>query len=215
VLFSWKDSAWKVADFGFCSEGTSSIQLSSYARGTPGYRAPELLKEPSTYTNRVDIFAVGCTFYELTTGKRPFHNDHFVHEYSFDSDLPENPMDTLSEMMDRCSISYLSTVILKMINANPQKRPSAKVLLGALESIIEAVQLPITEIKVSPFLACVANISENGNSFQLLPLQDVELITDPHDFNGTDLKLRKEMSSGCHALNHNDETWTNLEWERH
>jgi serine/threonine protein kinase len=43
VLYSSRRHAWKIADFGFSAEGTSEFPRSSVlARGTPGYRPPEL-----------------------------------------------------------------------------------------------------------------------------------------------------------------------------
>ena len=72
VLYSRKDSEWKLADFGFTSEGTSrSVRSSSLSRGTPGYRAPELLSDTkSVFNNKVDIWSMGCILYELAVGQK-------------------------------------------------------------------------------------------------------------------------------------------------
>ena len=76
VLYSSRTSLWKLADFGLSVDGLSNT--TKYSRGTPGYRAPELLameEEPAWYTNKVDIWAMGCILYELATGQRPFKSD--------------------------------------------------------------------------------------------------------------------------------------------
>lgn len=53
------------------------------ATGTPSYRAPELLRGIDfTYTNKVDIWALGCIFYELLFGRKAFAGDFAVREYS-------------------------------------------------------------------------------------------------------------------------------------
>jgi serine/threonine protein kinase len=79
-----KDRTWKVADFGLTCEATSTALLfTDFSRGTPGYRAPELLKEMHVgYNNKIDIWAMGCILFEIATGQKPFVNDTMVTEYS-------------------------------------------------------------------------------------------------------------------------------------
>lgn len=36
--------------------------------GTPNFRAPELIGNTRAYTETVDIWAMGCIWYELITG---------------------------------------------------------------------------------------------------------------------------------------------------
>ena len=84
VLFSAIDRAWKIGDFGLTTEGTSRRnRLTELARGTPCYRAPELLVEHDpVFTNKVDIFGLGCILFELVTGGiKAFGSDWQVHEY--------------------------------------------------------------------------------------------------------------------------------------
>jgi tetratricopeptide (TPR) repeat protein len=83
VLYSLKDSKWKVADFGLTMEGTSvRTHTTADGRGTACYRAPELIKEYKKYNNKVDIFGLGCILYELATGgTKAFADDYSVREY--------------------------------------------------------------------------------------------------------------------------------------
>jgi serine/threonine protein kinase len=70
---------WKVADFGLTSQGTSqSLHYTEFARGTSGYRAPELLlQDTAVYNNKVDIWALGCILFELVVGTKPFTTDRY------------------------------------------------------------------------------------------------------------------------------------------
>jgi serine/threonine protein kinase len=56
-----------------------------YARGTNSYRAPELLDcesgQPGEYTNKVDMWAVGCILYELVLRRKAFPSDWGVFQY--------------------------------------------------------------------------------------------------------------------------------------
>ena len=76
VLFSVRDKVWKIADFGFTTTGTSkTLLVTTNGRGTPSYRAPELLDDPPRFASKVDIWAFGCIVFEIATGKRAFRND--------------------------------------------------------------------------------------------------------------------------------------------
>src|SRR5437879_2079743 len=85
VLYSSKDSNWKVADFGLTTTGNSTHDRTTVLRrGSPGYRAPELLREVSKYNNKVDIWAMGCIMYELASGQKAFGSDDGVRYLSPD-----------------------------------------------------------------------------------------------------------------------------------
>ena len=71
-----------ITDFGLCSEGGSKVARTTvYSRGTASYRAPELLSAKPLYSNRVDIWALGCILYELAFDRKAFHDDWNVREY--------------------------------------------------------------------------------------------------------------------------------------
>ena len=74
VLYSRLNAMWKIADFGFSTDAASGVMVSEMRRGTPCYRAPELLLF-STYNDRVDIWALGDVFYELICGRPAFAGD--------------------------------------------------------------------------------------------------------------------------------------------
>lgn len=64
----------KVADFGLArilDEAGSGTRNNS-AMGTLEYMAPEQVSDARSVDARADIFALGCMFYELVTGRRPF-----------------------------------------------------------------------------------------------------------------------------------------------
>jgi serine/threonine protein kinase len=82
VLYSRPDNRWKLTDFGISAEATSrKAHTTLYSKGTSSYRTPELLGEHAAFTNKVDIWALGCILHELATGKYAFHEDWAVREY--------------------------------------------------------------------------------------------------------------------------------------
>ena len=71
-IFISKDFKIKIGDFGI------SKILNDYAKtkkGTKEYSAPEMIKENSKYSNKVDIWSLGCIIYELCTLKMCFGED--------------------------------------------------------------------------------------------------------------------------------------------
>jgi serine/threonine protein kinase len=78
VLFSTAAKTWKITDFGLTYEGTSK-QIVRDARGTRGYRAPELVDAiqngTHNYNRKVDMWSLGCIFYELIFNKKTFSSD--------------------------------------------------------------------------------------------------------------------------------------------
>ncbi len=66
-----------VADFGVAKVldeevGPGPRTRSGVAMGTPGFMAPEQVRNAKGVDQRADIFALGCILYELVSGERPF-----------------------------------------------------------------------------------------------------------------------------------------------
>ena len=127
VLYSSPSRSWKLADFGISSPGNSGkAVVTVYARGTGGFRAPELIQEASTFTNKVDIWAVGCILYELVTGKRLFDNDWKVREY-YTSRLPLKSPLALTGLPETYP-GHLRSMISELLSREASLRPRASEL---------------------------------------------------------------------------------------
>lgn len=125
VLFCRKDRVWKIADFGLSAEATSQHpQTTLFATGTPSYRAPELLVEDPKYTNKVDLWALGCILFELTTGKKAFAGDWAVHEYRISpyERLPTDILLTLSILPDVLN-EHICGILNQLLDKNWKRRP--------------------------------------------------------------------------------------------
>jgi len=134
VLFSRKDSEWKIADFGLTSEGGSKTFLTSQlGRGTESYRAPELVTQKE-YNNMVDIWAIGCILYELATFKKAFSNDFEVYEYS----KGQISFEVVIDGFDETSATSMEELILRILKVEPKDRPSAGDLVTEFRKLAEA-----------------------------------------------------------------------------
>jgi serine/threonine protein kinase len=147
VLYSSKHQAWKIADFGLTSEGTSRrANTTTSCRGTAGYRAPELLAEDNpNYTNKVDIWAIGCILYELIFRKKPFRTDLAVAEFARSSRFSGEKLCISQEMFisDDCKV-FISAVLTETLAVDYTERPRAKALWDAFleqrQEISQAVE---------------------------------------------------------------------------
>jgi serine/threonine protein kinase len=119
VLFCCSDGEWKIADFGFTSEGSSNHLIpSSWGRGTQGYMPPELcdFSGKLEYNTKSDIWALGCIFFELLQKKMAFRDNDDVIKY------------TTGELKIVPELAMASTVIDTTLTVNPADRPSAEQL---------------------------------------------------------------------------------------
>lgn len=80
ILVNPRDSSVAICDFGFARFRNSDIaELTNYVVTRP-YRAPEIALGQINYSKQVDIWSIGCIFYELLTRRLPFiHKNHFEH----------------------------------------------------------------------------------------------------------------------------------------
>lgn len=66
----------RITDFGLASlEGGAALTRPQTVLGTAAYMSPEQVRGEKA-DGRTDIWAFGCTLYEMTTGRRPFPGEH-------------------------------------------------------------------------------------------------------------------------------------------
>lgn len=71
-----KNGVLKICDFGFARSTikAENKEFTDYV-STRWYRAPELLVGDRNYGKAVDVWAIGCIFVELLTGRPLFTGD--------------------------------------------------------------------------------------------------------------------------------------------
>lgn len=68
-------------DFGIARHGrstTARMTGTGFLVGTPEYMAPEQARGEKMLTPAVDIFALGCVWFECLTGRPPFQSEHMA-----------------------------------------------------------------------------------------------------------------------------------------
>jgi serine/threonine protein kinase len=158
VLYGVRDKQWKLTDFGISAEATSKRGVSTvFSRGTPSYRAPELLMEEPTFNKKVDVWALGCVLHEMVTGKTAFPDDWAVRQYSSTISKISVSLPSLPQFLGH----HLSENIGYLLHRNSEERPGITTVclqfrsycqllsLSTATKLLEAPSFPVFEEWIS------------------------------------------------------------------
>jgi serine/threonine protein kinase len=144
----------KIADFGLARTYSNEVRPYSEEVVTLWYRPPEILLGRTEYTSAVDIWSVGCIFYELLTKIPLFMGTNEVDQlrkifeimgvpsdmdlpeikdkhFDFPPQSPENPVKTFKDLVDAANFDENERdLLMKMLIYNPSKRITAKAALS-------------------------------------------------------------------------------------
>jgi serine/threonine protein kinase len=119
VLYFPHGNKWKLSDFGISGRALTQGVTTEQSRGTPSYRAPELLKKTSKFTTKVDLWALGCILHEYMTGEKTFPSDYAVTIYTDD--------DPLRHLVWSPQIwhDFVCNTVKHLLRCEPAHRPTA------------------------------------------------------------------------------------------
>jgi serine/threonine protein kinase len=143
VLLS-SDGNWKIAEYPYYLDAhgkeKSATTLSSTNSISDGcYASPEQL-DHKPVTNKADMWAIGCLFYEVITGKKAFPNAPAVFAYRNGSPIQ------LSDI----SCAPLRNLIAELLDTNAPARPDAKTVhrkLTEMNSTVSPSNATSVEVK--------------------------------------------------------------------
>ncbi|HXE71056.1 MAG TPA: serine/threonine-protein kinase, partial [Candidatus Nitrosotenuis sp.] len=118
----------KVVDFGLSrAQGLAALTRTDDTLGTPLYMAPEQMGGKE-FTAATDIYAVGLILYEMLAGRRPWLEDNTYRLLAARrAGPPEDPAG-----LNPALPGELSRLILRMLDPDPDRRPSAREALEEL-----------------------------------------------------------------------------------
>lgn len=140
----------KLSDFGLALISSSTkITAADKTVGTFDYMAPEQITGRDV-TPRTDLYALGCVFFEMLTGRPPFVADERVailHQH-LRSDPP-----SVADLAPQCPADFVRLVD-DLLEKDPELRPeSAQVVAERLQAILEGVALDLPEKTRTPAAA--------------------------------------------------------------
>lgn len=131
-----------MTDFGLSSDATSlSPRTTVYSRGSPSYRAPEILAEPPSFTNKVDIWGLGCILFELGTLRKAFADDWAVIQYKNSSSY----VVVCEVQLNETYRIHFEETIMQFLDKAPQKRPAARELSRSFAVCCEIIDLELSK----------------------------------------------------------------------
>lgn len=110
----------KLIDWGFCIKTSAHQKITEFC-GTFPYAPPEVFSKTPYEPSKVDIWAIGVTLYEAAFGINPFKK-------KYQSDSLEAFQNGILEFPTGTSL-LLENVIRKMLQINPDDRPTAEEVL--------------------------------------------------------------------------------------
>ncbi len=136
-----KSGQIKLSDFGLATMiAAARITRAGKTAGTFQYMAPEQIQGKPPLSNRTDLYALGCVFFELLTGRPPFEAENpaaVLHMH-----LKELPPRVITFCRD-CP-PELDQLIADLLEKNPDNRPeSASVVAQRLDGILRPSRMGI------------------------------------------------------------------------
>ncbi len=131
----------KVLDFGIAKLSTGAGSVATKAGsifGTPAYMAPEQCRDAADVDHRADVYAIGCIFYELLTGRPPFGRGGIELLASHLRDTPESPA-----TLDPTIPPLVAGMVVTMLAKQPAHRyPSCDAFIAALDQTVPSMSQP-------------------------------------------------------------------------
>lgn len=129
----------KLSDFGLATMAAATrITAAGRTLGTLQYMAPEQIRGKPPISNRTDLYALGCVFFELLTGKPPFEAEHpaeVLHKH-----LKDAPPRLNDQMLD-CP-PELDQLVADLLEKDPQNRPAtATAVAERLQAMVQPSRL--------------------------------------------------------------------------
>lgn len=129
VLLAWtpESETAKVVDFGIVALSDSVGRLTQTGRPlmTAQYAAPEQWRgaiPPSELDGRTDLYALGCMFFEMLTGRLPFHSE--TYEGWFEQHVHAIPPALSQVMPELARYPGLDTLMFRMLAKEREGRPA-------------------------------------------------------------------------------------------
>lgn len=122
-IFIMQSGVLKLGDFGIAKILDSQVDLAETQVGTPLYMSPEII-EGKKYSNKSDIWALGCVVYELCTLSRVFDATNQLKLACRISLCEVLPIDRDEYSND------LKALIKRILSKEAEDRPSAKEILN-------------------------------------------------------------------------------------
>jgi len=131
-LFVTRERALKIMDFGLAKMVEEVRRRATLIGGTPSYMAPEQAAGVEV-DGRADLYALGVTLFELSTGTLPFEEGDLARHHR--ETPPPDPRGRVEGIPDA-----LAELILQLLAKRPEERPASPEVAARLRAIAQAAR---------------------------------------------------------------------------
>src|SRR5262245_28583595 len=134
-LMRLEDGTMKLTDFGIAKDmDVTALTGANATVGTAAYMSPEQCRGENI-TAKSDLYSLGCVFFELLTGRKPFVAESPVDMFmKHVNELPPRPNWILKGSSAGEIPTWLETIVLQMMEKKPEHRPlNAQMVANSLE----------------------------------------------------------------------------------
>ena len=172
-IFLMKNGICKLGDLNVSKEAKTGLLKTQ--TGTPYFASPEVWSG-KPYGLKSDIWSLGCILYQITTLRMPFKGNNFKEVY-------KNVLKCKYDPPPKTYSQDLSLIIKKMLQIDPDKRPSAQEILDdpIIKEKIKLLDNDNNNINNNDIIN--SNKTDNNNNKNKLILQNIN-----EEFNINDIK---------------------------
>ncbi len=134
-LMITREGILKLTDFGIAKDqDVTALTGMNSTIGTAAYMSPEQCKGDKNLSGKSDLYSLGICMYELIVGKKPFTADTTIDMFlKHVNDKPVRPTRLLQDLP-----VWVETMILHLMEKDPEKRPLDAATVGRMLEEIEA-----------------------------------------------------------------------------
>ncbi|CAD8082508.1 unnamed protein product [Paramecium sonneborni] len=126
------NNQFKLIDFGKI-KNSNQDKLQTYNPGTIQYQAPEANIEK--YSKPIDIFSLGCVFYEVFQGEQLFQGKNEKEVKKIKQNYISDQSNLILKRIDSIQLKEIKDLIIQMLNNNQQNRPDINKIVDTLIQI--------------------------------------------------------------------------------
>ena len=151
-IFLMKNGICKLGDLNVSKEVKSDLLKTQ--TGTPYFASPEVWGG-KPYGLKSDIWSLGCILYQMTTLKMPFKGNNFKEVYN-------NVLKCKYDPLPKIYSNDLNIIIKKMLQIDPDERPSAQEILDdpIIKEKIQLLKAGNIDIKIDNNNTLINDINE-------------------------------------------------------
>jgi eukaryotic-like serine/threonine-protein kinase len=128
-----------VGELAAAEVGSEELTQAGVVFGTPAYMAPEQILS-RTLDGRADLYAIGCLFFEMVTGRSPFHGDERMEILKGHVSIPPPTLAAAGLEAPVCTPELEALVSSSLAKDPDQRFAGATQMIAALDAAARALE---------------------------------------------------------------------------